>query len=352
MLRRLLDLRDPLRRGRRRVAHRLDDVGGDAAGGRVRLEHQGLDPAPQLVLVLVAPDPAHLGERVALDHAGTACHCSARRATGTSSRRASVIMEGLPGGDDRQRRHPLADASRAAPPGWRRRPAAGPAPRPRRPRPTGRSASTCRRRRRWRPRRRAARAARSRSRERAMAKARSATRCPHTSGSACTPCVRPTLIVSRCFSPWSRSAATRRSALASSTSVASVSCTASAVSSRSDDVMPWCTYAAAERGVGVVRPRGEEGDDVVLRRLLDLRDPLRGRRRGVAHRLDDVGGHPPRGGVRLEHERLDPAPERVLVLVAPDPAHLGERVALDHRGYRLPLAQLVAPRGHPPAGLA
>ena len=86
-----------------------------------------------------------------------------------------------------------------------------------------------------------ARAARSRSRDRAMAKARSATRCPQTSGSACTPCVRPTLIVSRCSSPWSRSAATSRSALASRTSVASVSCTASAVSSRSDDVMPWCT---------------------------------------------------------------------------------------------------------------
>ena len=32
-------------------------------------------------------------------------------------------------------------------------------------------------------------------------------------------------------------------------------------------------------GLGVVRPRGEEGDDVVLRRLLDLRDPLGGRRR-------------------------------------------------------------------------
>ena len=82
---------------------------------------------------------------------------------------------------------------------------------------------------------------RSRSRDRAAANARSATRCPHTSGSACTPWVRPTLIVSRCASPWSRSAATSRSALASSTSVASVSCTASAVSSRSDDVMPWCT---------------------------------------------------------------------------------------------------------------
>ena len=74
-----------------------------------------------------------------------------------------------------------------------------------------------------------------------IATARSATRCPQTSGSACTPWVRPTLIVFRWASPWSRRAATSRSALASRTSVASVSCTASAVSSRSDDVMPWCT---------------------------------------------------------------------------------------------------------------
>ena len=75
-----------------RVAHRLDDVGGHPAGGRVRLQDQRLHPAPELVLVLVAPDPAHLGERVALDHAGTAWTSSARRTTRTSSRRASVIM--------------------------------------------------------------------------------------------------------------------------------------------------------------------------------------------------------------------------------------------------------------------
>jgi hypothetical protein len=85
-------------------------------------------------------------------------------------------------------------------------------------------------------------------------------------------------------------------------------------------------------GRRVVGPGGEEGDDVVLRRLLDLRDPLGRRRRRVTHRLDDVGRHPSGGRVRLEHQRLDAAPELVLVLVAPDPAHLGERVALDHRG--------------------
>ncbi len=52
---------------------------------------------------------------------------------------------------------------------------------------------------------------RSRSRERAMANAKSATRWPHTSGSAWMPCVRPTRSVSRCSSPRSRSAPTSAS---------------------------------------------------------------------------------------------------------------------------------------------
>ena len=147
--------------------------------------------------------------------------------------------------------------------------------RPRPPPPTGRSASTCRRRRRWRRRRPASRAARSRSRDRAAAKARSATRCPQTSGSACTPCVRPTLIVSRCASPWSRSAATSRSALASRTSRG----LGELHGQRGvEQVGRRHAVVHVRRGrprLGVVGPRGEEGDDVVLRRLLDLGDPLR-----------------------------------------------------------------------------
>src|SRR5487761_247649 len=62
------------------------------------------------------------------------------------------------------------------------------------------------------------------------------------------PCVRAARSVPRCASAWSRSTATSRFALASSRSVASVSWMASAVSSRSDEVMPKCTYAAASRG--------------------------------------------------------------------------------------------------------
>ncbi|OLE22629.1 MAG: hypothetical protein AUG49_18400 [Catenulispora sp. 13_1_20CM_3_70_7] len=94
----------------------------------------------------------------------------------------------------------------------------------------------------------ASRARRSRSRERATPKAKSATRWPHTSGSPWMPWVRPTRSVARCARAWSRSTATSLSALASRMSVASVSWSASAVSSRSEDVMPKCTKAAASRG--------------------------------------------------------------------------------------------------------
>ncbi len=70
-----LDLGDRLGRGRGGAPHRLDAVGGYDARVRVRLEHQHLDRAPQLVLVGLAPDPPHLGQGVALDHG-----CSRRSA--------------------------------------------------------------------------------------------------------------------------------------------------------------------------------------------------------------------------------------------------------------------------------
>src|SRR4051794_34362688 len=94
----------------------------------------------------------------------------------------------------------------------------------------------------------AALARRSRSRDRATANAKSATRCPHVSGSPWMPWVRPTRSVSRCRSAWSRRVATSMSARSSSWSLASVSRIASAVSLRSWEVMPKCTYAAASRG--------------------------------------------------------------------------------------------------------
>ncbi len=75
-----------------------------------------------------------------------------------------------------------------------------------------------------------ARARTSRSRHRAIANAKSATSVP------------------RCASACSRRPAVSVEHLAISRSVASVSCTASAVSSRSDEVIPKWTYAAACRG--------------------------------------------------------------------------------------------------------
>src|SRR5664280_1415543 len=82
----------------------------------------------------------------------------------------------------------------------------------------------------------------------AAAKAKSASRCPNVSGSPWMPWVRPTRSVERCSRPRSRRAATRLSALVRRMSLASTSCTASAVSSRSLLVMPKWTYAAASRG--------------------------------------------------------------------------------------------------------
>ena len=221
---------------------------------------------------------------------------------------------------------------RAARPGSRRRPAAGPAP-----------SATADLDRRVDQRVRAdgagdgddadrARAARSRSRDRAAANARSATRCPHTSGSACTPWVRPTLIVV----PVRQPVVAQRRDQPVGLGQQDVGGVGQLHRQRGVEQVRRRHAVVHVRGrragLGVVRPRGEEGDDVVLRRLLDLGDPLGRRRRRVAHRLDDVGGHPARGGVRLQDERLDPAPQLVLVLVAPDPPHLRERVALDHAG--------------------
>src|ERR1019366_2188408 len=47
---------------------RRQAAGRDGACPRVLRKHQGLDPAPQLVLVCLAPDTAHLRQGVPLDH--------------------------------------------------------------------------------------------------------------------------------------------------------------------------------------------------------------------------------------------------------------------------------------------
>ena len=82
--------------------------------------------------------------------------------------------------------------------------------------------------------------------------------------------------------------------------------------------------------LGIVRPGGEERDHVVLGHRFDLGHRLRGRRRRGADRADRLGRHRPRPRVGLEHQGLHPAPELVLVGLGPDPAHLRQRVPVDH----------------------
>ena len=76
--------------------------------------------------------------------------------------------------------------------------------------------------------------------------------------------------------------------------------------------------------------RGRERDDVVLGGAFDLfdaRDVERALLADVAGRLD---GHEAGGGHGLGGRRLDEQPGLVATLVAPDPAHVGVRVACDH----------------------
>src|ERR1700722_7150009 len=84
---------------------------------------------------------------------------------------------------------------------------------------------------------------------------------------------------------------------------------------------------------GVVRPGGQERDHVVLDDRLHLGDRFRGGRRGGPDRVHRFGRHGPGFGGRLQDQRLDPGPQLVLVRIAPDPAHLGPCIALDHMLY-------------------
>src|SRR4029078_2295848 len=81
---------------------------------------------------------------------------------------------------------------------------------------------------------------------------------------------------------------------------------------------------------GVVRPGGQEGDHVVVGDRLHRGDRLRGWWWGRTDGFHALGRHraPPRP--RLEDHHLHPAQQLVLVRVAPDPPHLGQRVPLDH----------------------
>ena len=169
----------------------------------------------------------------------------------------------------------------------------------------------------------ASRASRSRSRERAIAKAKSATRWPQVLGSPWMPWVRPTRSVSRCSSAWSRSAATSRSALLEH----DVGRVGQLQRERGVEQVR-AGHAEVHVGgglarLGVVGPGAQERDHVVLGDRLDLGDRLRGRRRGVAYRLDrSLRGSPrrpraprPRGSrpcttARTCGPRSRPAPSR------------------------------------------
>src|SRR5258706_7128973 len=95
------------------------------------------------------------------------------------------------------------------------------------------------------------------------------------------------------------------------------------------------TVSGPPAGGGFAGPGGEKGDHVVVRDSLDRGDRLRRWRRSGPDWPDAPGGNYSSRRVRLEDEGFDPAPQLVLVRLAPDPAHLGQRVTLDH-GLILP----------------
>ena len=78
----------------------------------------------------------------------------------------------------------------------------------------------------------------TRVRARSSSNAHTASFSPNVVGSACTPCVRPMQSVSLCSSARAATAASARSIPSSSRAPASCTCSASAVSTTSDDVRP------------------------------------------------------------------------------------------------------------------
>ena len=90
-----------------------------------------------------------------------------------------------------------------------------------------------------------ARARFSRSIERPSSSYQTNTFRPNVIGSACTPCVRPTMMVSLCRSASERAVSRRRFASAARRSQARVSVSASAVSTRSDEVIPLWRWRAS-----------------------------------------------------------------------------------------------------------
>ena len=147
--------------------------------------------------------------------------------------------------------------------------------------------------------------------------------------SAWMPCVRPIMGVCRWRSACSRTAARRRSRPSSSTSAASRSWSANAVSTTSDDVSPRCsqrpsspTFSATEEtkamtscftSASIARMRA----DVDARALAQAAGRL-------GRRLAPLGQH-------VDERQLDVEPALQAGLLGPEAAHGGTRVAVDHR---------------------
>ncbi len=74
----------------------------------------------------------------------------------------------------------------------------------------------------------------------------------------------------------------------------------------------------------------DEGDDVVVRRPLDLGDPLDIHRRPRLEGREGLARHATAGGLRPGYGEFHPKHRLEAGLLGPDRAHLGQRVATDH----------------------
>jgi hypothetical protein len=88
----------------------------------------------------------------------------------------------------------------------------------------------------------------------------------------------------------------------------------------------------ARRRPDLLGHRGREGDHIVLRRPFDLLDAGDVERRPRPQLARRVGGHEPGVSHRVGRRQFDLEPRFVATLLAPNRAHLGVCVPLDHGG--------------------
>ena len=173
------------------------------------------------------------------------------------------------------------------------------------------------------------RARRTRSTSRDTSAYHSASFRPKVIGSACTPCVRPIIGVSRCSNARSRiaSASPSRSAQDHVAGLAHLQRLR-----RVDDVRRGhAEVHPPGRRADLLGDRGRERDDVVLRDLLDFLDAGDVERAELADVARGLRGHDAGSRHGLGCRRFHEQPGLVSTLVAPDAAHLRVCVALDHR---------------------